>query len=605
MQQRLNSAYPSGAHNSGFDHTTAWGGRQNVTLFARNQGIPPSVEKVLLKLNKALRGFPPFLLTDLGRMVEPPVTKGLKQLPPGVEKKVAVIGAGLSGLIAALELVKRGYQVDIYEATDFLGGRLGAKPTNASPSGFWEHGLHHFFHNVYDYLMQKIIEVGADRHFESVDEVLLEFENYEQEVLEAKPNAHLLNMLGIVWRSPNVTMLDAIKSAPGMLSLFFYNHEKVFQKFDHLTMAEYSQKRIAKPFFDTFIKTVLTVSLNRTEDISAAQALHLMWTFFIRKPDAMLRVVPTDNHYTSIMLPFRKHLESLGVKIHLGYRVNNLRLENNLVTGLDFTDQTTADLDYLVMATDIRGTKEIFTRTQGANPETTANLDRVRSVVNKLRTAPPYVVARAYLLGKPENPDRPDVVETPENQPVDLVFQAHKTEKSDTTWVKAAPAGEDRWVIEVHAYDLGPTLAAKYDSLKEKVRNCSDDELWLLILQLSDEELWAAIKEKLRDIDGLSQLADAPPVPDSGLQIGRYFNFTGFQVGQGDRPAPFFAEAHLANLVVAGDWVALQGKDGFENSPGQIYPGGNLMGQAAAAAGIAAGIIAAQDNVVGPYVPVI
>ncbi len=597
------------SHNSDFGsdfgNTTAWGGQKNVTLFAREKGIPPSVEKLLLKLNKALRGCPPFLLNDLGRMVEPPVTKGLPELPPGVTRKVAVIGAGLSGLIAALELVKLGYQVDIYEATDFLGGRLGAKVSDTSPSGFWEHGLHHFFNNVYDYLMQKISEVGADRHFEPVDEVLLEFENYEQEILTASPNAHLLNMLGIVWRSPNVNILDAMKSAPGMLSLFFYNHEKVIKKLDHLTMVEYSQGKIAKPFFDTFITTVLTVSLNRTEDISAAQALHLMWTFFIRKPDAMLRVVPTDNHYNSIMLPFRNHLESLGVKIHLGHRVNNINLENNQVTGLDFSNGESIDLDYLVMATDIRGTKEIFAATKTENPQSQANLDQVRSVVNKLKTAPPYVVARAYLLGKPENPERPDVIETPENQPVDLVFQAHKTEKSDTAWVKAAPAGEDRWVIEVHAYDLGPTLARKYGSLKERVENCSDDQLWLLILELSDQELWDAIKEELRDIDGLSQLADATPEPNGGLQIGRYYNFTGFQVGQGDRPAPFFAEPYISNLVVAGDWVALQGKDGFENSPGQVYPGGNLMGHAAAAAGIAVGIIAAQDNVVGPYVPVI
>jgi len=596
MMQRSQSHQPE---------STAWGGQQNVTLFARKKGIPPSVEKVLLKLNKAFRGFPPFLLTDLGRMVEPPVTEGLKKLPPGVHKQVAVVGAGLSGLIAALELAKLGYKVDIYEGTDFIGGRLGAKPSDTSPSGFWEHGLHHFFNNVYDYLMQKIEEVGADRYFEPVNEVLLEFENYGEEVLEAKPNAHLLNMLGIVWRSPNVTMWDAIKSAPGMLSLFFYNHERVFRKFDHLTMVEYSKGKIAKPFFDTFIKTVLTVSLNRTEDISAAQALHLMWTFFIRKPDAMLRVVPTDNHYTSIMLPFRDHLAQMGVKIHLEYRVNNLRLAGDRITGLDFTNNEQADLDYLVLTTDIRGTKEILAATQAEDTQTNTNLERVRETVNKLRTAPPYVVARAYLLGKPENPDRPDVIETPENQPVDLVFQAHKTEKSDTAWVKAAPAGEDRWVIEVHAYDLGPTLAKKYEGLRPKIKNCSDDQLWQLILQLSDEELWGAIKEELRDINGLSQLADATPVSDGGLQIGRYFNFTGFQVGQGDRPAPFFAEPHLSNLVVAGDWVALQGKDGFANRPGQVYPGGNLMGHAAAAAGIAAGIIAGKDNIVGPYVPVI
>lgn len=594
------------SHNSDFDKTTAWGGQSNITRFARDKGIPPSVEKVLLKLNKALRGFPPFLLTDLGRMVEPPVTQGLKQLPSGVNKKVVVIGAGLSGLISALDLVKLGYQVDIYEAQDFLGGRLGAKQSDTSPSGFWEHGLHHFFHNVYDYLMQKIEEVGADRHLEPVNEVLLEFENYQQEVLKAEPNAHLLNMIGIVLRSPNVNLLDAIKSGRGMISLFFYNHEKVMKNLDNITMVEYSQQQgIAKSFFDTFIKTVLTVSLNRTEDISAAQALHMMWTFFIRKPDAMLRVVPTDNHYTSIMLPFCQHLEQLGCKIHLGYRVNNLRLQNNQVTGVDFVNGESADLDYLVMATDIRGTQEILAATQTEDPKSQANLDQVRSIMSKMRTSPPYVVARAYLLGQPENPDRPDVIETPENQPVDLVFQAHKTEASEKAWVKAAPAGENRWVIEVHAYDLGPTLARKYDNLKERIRNCSDDQLWELMQELSDQELWDAIKEELRDIDGLANLADATPVSSGGLQIGRYYNFTGFQVGQGDRPSPFFADPYIDNLVVAGDWVALQGKDGFNNSPGQVYPGGNLMGHAAAAAGIAVGIIAAQDNVVGPYVPVI
>lgn len=586
--------------------STAWGGQSNVTLFAKNKGIPPSVEKILLKLNKALRGAPPFLLNDLGRMVEPPVTQGLSVLPTGTDKKVAVVGAGLSGLITALELVKLGYKVDIYEGTDFVGGRLGAKPSDTSPSGYWEHGLHHFFHNVYDYLMQKIVEVGADKYFEPVDEVLLEFENYEQEILVSQPNAHLLNMLAIVWRSPNVTMWDAMRSAPGMFSLFFYNHEKVFKKLDNITMMEYSKGRIAKPFFDTFVKTVLTVSLNRIEDISAAQALHLMWTFFIRKPDAMLRVVPTENHYISLIKPFKEHLTQLGVKIHLDYRVDSLKVEGNCITGLEFTNNETVDCDYLALATDIKGTKEIFAATSGEDEAAVANLDKVRARVNKLRTSPPYVVARAYLLGKPENPDRPDVIETPENQPVDLVFQAHKTEKSDAAWVKAAPAGEDRWVIEVHAYDLGQTLPKKDEDMKNKVAQCSsDDELWVLIQSLSDEELWAAVKEELRDIDGLSKLADAPPVADGGLQIGRYYNFTGFQVGQGDRPAPFFADPYLSNLVVAGDWVALQGKDGVGNAPGQIYPGGNLMGHAAAAAGIAAGIIAAKDNVVGPYVPVI
>ncbi|MEL6440003.1 MAG: FAD-dependent oxidoreductase [Cyanobacteria bacterium J06621_8] len=601
MEQRL--------LNYASDSPTVGSNSKNITLLARNKGIPPFLEKILLKLNKALRGCPPFLLNDLGRVVEPPVTRGLTQLPPGVEKRVAVVGAGLAGLIAALELVKLGYKVNIYEATDFIGGRLGAKPSDTSPSGFWEHGLHHFFHNVYDYLMQKMEEVGADRNLQAVNEVLLEFENYKPEILEVKPNLPLLNMLGIVWRSPNITILDAIKSAAGvgvLSPLFFYNHEKIFRQLDDISMVDYcKQKGVSQTFFDTLVKTGLTVSLNRIEDISAAQALHMMWTFFLRKPDAMLRQVPTDNHYKSIIVPFRTHLEKLGVKIHLGHRVKNLQIQNKQIVGLDFAHGESTNLDYLLMASDIQGTKKILEQTQAEDIQSQSSLGHIRATVSKLRTAPPYVIARVYFQDQPKDPHRPDVIETPENHPVDLIFQSHKTEKSDQAWVKAAPLGENRWVIEIHAYDLGPTLAAKYGSSKNYGTNCSDDELWKLMSELSDEEVWDVIKEKLRRIKGLENLADATVYLNGGLQIKRYYNFTGFQVGQGDRPAPFFAEPHISNLVIAGDWVAIQGKDGFKNSPGQVYPGGNLMGQAAASAGIAAGIIAAKDNVVGPYVPVI
>lgn len=45
-------------------------------------------------------------------------------LPPAKKQKVAIVGAGLSGLTAAVELGRKGYQVVIFEATDCLGGRV-------------------------------------------------------------------------------------------------------------------------------------------------------------------------------------------------------------------------------------------------------------------------------------------------------------------------------------------------------------------------------------------------------------------------------------------------------------------------------------------------
>jgi monoamine oxidase len=43
--------------------------------------------------------------------------------PPGAGKKVAILGAGIAGLIAAYELSRKGYEVTILDASHRAGGR--------------------------------------------------------------------------------------------------------------------------------------------------------------------------------------------------------------------------------------------------------------------------------------------------------------------------------------------------------------------------------------------------------------------------------------------------------------------------------------------------
>ncbi|MFZ9701228.1 MAG: FAD-dependent oxidoreductase, partial [Flavobacteriales bacterium] len=47
-------------------------------------------------------------------------------------KKAIVIGGGVSGLAISIRLAKKGYQVEIWEQNDFLGGKL---------SEHWEQGF--------------------------------------------------------------------------------------------------------------------------------------------------------------------------------------------------------------------------------------------------------------------------------------------------------------------------------------------------------------------------------------------------------------------------------------------------------------------------------
>jgi carotenoid phi-ring synthase / carotenoid chi-ring synthase len=598
-QNSRSIAWPSASVHSA---TTAWGGQRNISRVGRDRGIPPAIEKKMMAVNQAFHGWPSFFHSDVGRGVWPPLAEGYSHLPADQQRQVIVVGAGIGGLITALELAKLGYQVDVYEASDYLGGRLGAKPLAASPSGVWEHGLHHFFVNVYDFLMQKMEEIGADQHLEVVDSVYLHFETYQNETLQSKPNTHFLNLIGILWRSPNVTLLDSIKSMRGMLPVFFYNHQQVIAKYDQLTMAEYSKKTGISPAFDdTFIKTILTVSINRMSSISAAQVLQLMWVFFLCRPDAMNRLVPTDNHYNAVFQPFAEHLQKMGVNIHLQRPIHSLELAAGKISGVRLADDSIVPSDYVVLATDVKGTQAILQQT--THPELLPQLQPVIDRVGRITIAAPYIVARAYFLAQPHNPDLPDVVETPENQPVDLVFQPHKTEKQEAEWVQNAPPGETRWILEVHGYDLGPTLFEKYGQLASGAKP-TDDQLWELIQSLADEQIWAVLQQSLSTIDGLENMATAQLYPVGGLQLRRYYNFTGFQVGQADRPPSFLADQQFANLFLVGDWVAVQGRND-QGQPGVVHPGGNLLGQVASVAGIAAGLIAAQDRVVGPAVAVI
>ena len=63
------------------------------------------------------------------------------RLGPSRDQRVAVVGAGLSGLSAAIELAKRNYRVTLFEGSDILGGRLRTIAEERLPSGILEQEL--------------------------------------------------------------------------------------------------------------------------------------------------------------------------------------------------------------------------------------------------------------------------------------------------------------------------------------------------------------------------------------------------------------------------------------------------------------------------------
>ena len=72
--------------------------------------------------------------------------------------KIAIVGSGLAGLSAAVNLVDEGHEVEIYESRSFWGGKVGS--WEDKDGNHIEMGLHVFFYN-YANLFKLMKKVGA------------------------------------------------------------------------------------------------------------------------------------------------------------------------------------------------------------------------------------------------------------------------------------------------------------------------------------------------------------------------------------------------------------------------------------------------------------
>jgi len=82
--------------------------------------------------------------------------------------RVAIVGAGLAGLAAAVSLVDVGYQVTLYEGRRFVGGKAGS--WQDEQGNHIEMGLHVFFNNYYN-LFNLLRKVGGFEHLLPKDHV--------------------------------------------------------------------------------------------------------------------------------------------------------------------------------------------------------------------------------------------------------------------------------------------------------------------------------------------------------------------------------------------------------------------------------------------------
>lgn len=174
----------------------------------------------------------------------------MKYTKNGVDKKVAIVGAGITGLWLSWSLRKKGYEVTVFEKNKLLGGLAGSVKVNNVPI---EKFYHHFFSSDKELvLLAKQLGIGKKIKY------------YESSVGVYTQNKFF----------PFSTPLDLLRFAPinlwnrimmGLVTLYFVR-KKSWKDLEKYTCEEFFSKLKCDQLYTQIWKPLLNLKFGKDAD---------------------------------------------------------------------------------------------------------------------------------------------------------------------------------------------------------------------------------------------------------------------------------------------------------------------------------------------------
>ncbi len=254
-------------------------------------------------------------------------------------KKAVVIGGGLAGISAAMELARRNFHVTLVESSAHLGGKLTGWEVDALGERFpVEHGFHGYFNQYYN-LNEMFAESGVGDVFMPAPGYPVLFKDHPLEVFGNTPRLFPFNLFSVLQQSDSLDLLPILEDFEGMkpvINMFRYEYERTFEKYDGIDFMSYCrQQQVHEPFFKTVLHPFSDATMNRMEVLSAAEAIRYFHFYFMGSPEALGYRITTSNCMDALVRPMERRLEKLGVKILSGKSVGRLVVDGSRVTGVE------------------------------------------------------------------------------------------------------------------------------------------------------------------------------------------------------------------------------------------------------------------------------
>ncbi len=287
--------------------------------------------------------------------------------------RVAIVGAGLAGMATAVDLVDAGYEVEIFEARPFVGGKVGSWVD--ADGNHIEMGLHVFFNN-YANLFALMQRIGATDIFLPKEHVhnfinaggdigKLDFRFFLGAPFHGLKAFFTTGQLTIVDKLRNALALGTSPIVPGLVS--YDTAMKMIRDLDRVSFADWfrshggnnhSLRRMWDPI-------ALALGFIDTENISARCMLTIFMMFASKTEASKLNMlVGSPAEYLS--KPIVDYLEARGTKIHTRRQLREIKYtgegEKTQITSFEIANGDSVETitaDAYVCACDVPGIHRI------------------------------------------------------------------------------------------------------------------------------------------------------------------------------------------------------------------------------------------------------
>ncbi|MAR05908.1 MAG: 9,9'-di-cis-zeta-carotene desaturase [Cyanobium sp. NAT70] len=333
--------------------------------------------------------------------------------------RVAIVGSGLAGLSAAVDLVDAGHSVDLYEARPFMGGKVGSWVDQGG--NHIEMGLHVFFFN-YANLFALMRKVGAIDNLLPKEHTHL-FVNRGGDVRELDfrfPLGAPFNGLKAFFTTSQLGWIDKLRNAlalgtsPIVRGLVDYEGAmRTIRELDAISFQTWFVGHGGSPESIRSMWNPIAYALGfiDCEAISARCMLTIFMMFASKTEASKLNLLKGSPHRW-LTGPIVQYIEARGGRLHLRHRVKSVRFsdaESPEVTGLELgtpEGDIHIEADAYLAACDVPGIQRLLPQEWRRFPQFEA--------IHRLEAVPVATVQLRYdgwvtELGEEQEPQRHDL----------------------------------------------------------------------------------------------------------------------------------------------------------------------------------------------------